>query len=486
VKSIIRAVLLLVISAPCVTTLAQNEDQRGALEEHHSARRKTDTITVSEFQARRKEAMKRLPDGLLLLHARSALKTEDQSGFRQDATFYYFTGLESAMSAILAIDAPAQESWLFVPSKLGGLADQMVEKAFVKPGAETGAQLKIEHVVRWEEFASYIDRRLAADPKLIIYLDEGGFSKLWLGHESNPPGLGAVENPFRLWRRAIEERWPKGTVKSASQAIVEMRRIKSEAEIEVMRRVARSSAAALRAGLSALQADRAQREVEAEIVRECIRAGGEGPSFWPWAMAGPNSAFPAPFASFADYRHLNRVMRRGEVARLDVGCAVDHYEGDVGRTAPVSGRFDPGQRETWELLISAYRAGLATMRDGARTADVIAASLREIERLKDSMKTPLGRKAVAVLLGAGGMRYWQAHGVGLEAAEPAPEVLRSGMVVAFEPIFAVEGQGFYLEDMILITRDGYEILTTGLPYSADEIERLVSRGKEARLRSISR
>jgi Xaa-Pro aminopeptidase len=423
--------------------------------------------------------MKRLPDGLLLLHARSALKTEDQSGFRQDASFYYFTGLESAMSAILAIDGPAQESWLFVPSKLGGLADAM-ERPFIKPGAQAETQLKIEHVVRWEEFDSYMERRLAADPRPIIYTDEGGFSNLWLGHESNPPGLAPVENPLRLWRRAISERWPKATTKSASQVIVEMRRIKSEAEIEVMRRVSLSSAAALRAGLLALQPERSQREVEAEIVRECIRAGGEGPSFWPWAMSGPNAAFPAPFASFADYRHLNRVMRRGEIVRLDVGCAVDHYEGDVGRTAPVSGRFDPGQRETWELLVSAYRAGLAAMRDGVRTEDVIGASMREVLRLKASVRTPLGRKAVDVLASPEGRRYWQVHGVGLESAEPSPDVLRAGMIVDFEPIFSVEGQGFYLEDMILITRDGYEILTTGLPYTADEIERLAGRGKDAK------
>jgi Xaa-Pro aminopeptidase len=480
-KSIFNALLLLVLSL-CIGIRTQAASpRRGALDEENQHARTAGEITVSEFQARRRAVMKRLPDGLLLLHARSALKTEDQSGFRQDASFYYFTGLENAMSAILVIDAPAQESWLFVPSKLGGLADGM-QKAFVRPGAEAQAQLKIEHVVGWEEFASYVDRRLAADPKLIIYRDAGGFSNLWLGYESNPPGLAAVENPYRLWQRAIEERWPKATVKPASQALIELRAVKSEAEIEVMRRVARSSASALLAGLGGLQPDRFQREVEAEIVRECIRSGGEGPSFWPWAMTGPNSAFPAPFASFADYRHLNRIMQRGEVARLDVGCAVDHYEGDVGRTAPVSGRFDPGQRETWEMLVSAYRAGLNVVRDGARTADVIAASLREVERLKESMKTPLGRRAVAVLLGTGGTQYWQAHGVGLEAAEASPEVLRAGMIVAYEPIFSVEGQGFYLEDMILVTRDRYEILTTGLPYSADEIERLVGRSKDAKLK----
>jgi hypothetical protein len=67
-----------------------------------------------------------------------------------------------------------------------------------------------------------------------------------------------------------------------------------------------------------------------------------------------------------------------KVARVDVGCDLDHYKGDVGRTAPVSGRFDTGQRETWELLVAAYRAGLAVIRDGARRVDAFGAGLAEI------------------------------------------------------------------------------------------------------------
>jgi Xaa-Pro aminopeptidase len=79
-----------------------------------------------------------------------------------------------------------------------------------------------------------------------------------------------------------------------------------------------------------------------------------------------------------------------------------------------------------------------------------------------------------VLLGEDGLKWWGIHGVGLEAAEGAPEILRAGMVVAFEPIFSVDGQGFYLEDMILVTKDGHEILTPGLPYAAREVERAVA------------
>jgi hypothetical protein len=89
-------------------------------------------MAVTEFQARRARAMKLLPDGLLMLHARSNVKGEDQSSFRQDANFYYFTGLENAVGAILAIDAPARESWLFIPDKLSGLAG-MIANQGIKP-----------------------------------------------------------------------------------------------------------------------------------------------------------------------------------------------------------------------------------------------------------------------------------------------------------------------------------------------------------------
>jgi len=66
--------------------------------------------------------------------------------------------------------------------------------------------------------------------------------------------------------------------------------------------------------------------------------------------------------------------------------------------------------------------------------------------------------------------WWQIHGVGLEAAESFGGVLREGVVVAFEPMFNVGEFGFYLEDLLLITADGYELLTPGLPTTAYEIE----------------
>ena len=94
------------------------------------------------------------------------------------------------------------------------------------------------------------------------------------------------------------------------------------------------------------------------------------------------------------------------------------------------------------------------------------------------MRTALGRHAAALLTKPDSLPYWQWHGVGLDDAEEPPRVLRAGMVIAYEPIFVVEGQGFYMEDMILVTPSGYEILTRGLPATAAEIEAAMRRRRE--------
>jgi Xaa-Pro aminopeptidase len=424
-------------------------------------------LPVSEFMARRADAMRRVAEGILLVHSRTFTFHSDQdylAGFQQDPSFFYFTGLPSAAGAVLAIDGAAKETWLFVPDKLRGGAG-LLKRLLVEPGAATAKALGLDHVVDRKELAAFLVRREAAVPPLLLYAAGAG---------EHPARLeAALDDPGIAWSHALTEIWPIPRVRDAAPLIAAMRLVKSPAEIAVLRAVGTSSAAALRAGLASLEPGRPQRESESRVISACIAAGAEGPSFWPWVMTGPLSAFPAPFESLGDYRHLNRVMRGDEVARVDVGCDRDHYKGDVGRTAPVSGRFDAGQRETWELLVAAYRAGLATFRDGVTRDAVFAASLAEVRRRQPALETALGRKAAETLLAPDGLLWWEIHGVGLDSAEGAPDVLRTGMTVDFEPIFSVDGQGFYLEDMILVTPAGHEILTPGLPYSAEEVERAV-------------
>lgn len=335
---------------------------------------------------------------------------------------------------------------------------------------EQAKSLGLDHVAFWDEFAPFIDRRLAQDSSLVI---RGPFSN---DKTSMTPAVLVGQNEVRLWESVLRARWPNTQFGPMPDAVT-LRAIKDAKEVAALRRVAASSSAALRAGLAALRPGRRQREAEVDVVAACVRAGAEGVSFWPWLMTGSNSDIAMAFQSLADRRFLDRTMRAGELARVDVGCAQDHYEGDVGRTAPVSGRFDEGQREAWDLFVSAYRAGMAAIKPGNTSNDVLGAWQLEFQRQRPHLRTSFGRRTAEVALSAEGTKFWQMHGVGLESAEGLIEIISVGQVLAFEPILTVDGLGLYLEDMILVTSAGAEVLTKGLPYSSFEIESAMRRAK---------
>jgi len=258
---------------------------------------------------------------------------------------------------------------------------------------------------------------------------------------------------------------------------IALRAIKDSTEVETLRRVALSSSAALRAGLAALRPGRRQRDAEVDVLSACVRAGADGISFWPWVMTGSNSDIKVAVQSYADRSFLDRVMRAGELARVDIGCAQDHYEGDVGRTAPVSGHFDEGQREAWDLFVSAYRVAMDAIKPGKTSNDVFAAWQLEFQQRHSQLRTAFGKRTAEVALSKEGRMLWQLHGVGLDSAEGLIDQISVGQVLAFEPILTVDGVGLYLEDMILVTPEGAEVLTKGLPYTSLEIEAVMRRGK---------
>jgi Xaa-Pro aminopeptidase len=436
----------------------------------------TAQIDMSEYSARRHSAMEKCPDGIVLLHAVSGFKHWDEFGLHQDANFYYFTGLENALGAVLAMDGTTKESWLFVPKQLRGMvsmgaADRGIKSAYLAPGEQTQAALKIEHVVPWDGLIEFIDGRRASNPKLVIYADSGGQTGNMMGMVSNPQGLAPIENPHLLWLNAIQTHWPDLQVKDAFPILDEVRAVKSPAEIALMRKAAALTADGFWAGARAIALGKTERQVEAAVVNACMQSGSEGPSLWPWIKSGPNAVGAKVFEAFADYRNGNRTMKAGELVRVDVGCDYEMYKGDFGRTIPVSGRFDEGQAETLELLNGAYMAGLKVMKEGATAQDIVKASIGYVDQHKDNLKTEMAKQAAANAIKNG---EWPLHGLGVDMADGFPRVLHAGNVICFEPRFAAGDQAVFVEDTILITRDGYEILNPALPYSAKDIERAIA------------
>ncbi len=441
----------------------------------------TPIAPAATLAARRAHVMATAGSGILLVRSTTTIMRASENGLRQDPMFLYLTGLPNAVGAILAIDIVKRETWLFVPDagRLPGFAAIMrAPNAYVSPGAATASALGLNHVVSWREFAGFLDRRVSEDPALVL---RGPFSRA--GAAVRPAVVTGVDADG-LWEQALRSRWP--TVQLAEGPDEDdARAIKDADEVARLRAVARSSAAALLDGMRAVRPGVRQREAELEVLSSCVRHGASGVSFWPWIMSGPNSDIASAIQSLGDATFADRVMQPGELVRVDIGCRQAHYEGDVGRTVPVSGRFSDEQREAWDMFVRAYDAALAELRPGRTASEVFAVWRSDMAKRRPRLRTAFARKVADAALSADGGRFWEIHGVGLASAEGNVDTLRVGQVVAFEPMLTVDGVGLYLEDMVLITATGAEVLTTGLPYRAEEIE-AVMRGRRRRSITPSR
>jgi len=398
-----------------------------------------------------------LKDGILLLHATSQISGTTDA-FRQDPFFYYFTGLADTVGAILAIDAKSGESWLFVPPTLQfsyfSLSPNIV------PGAEAERRLGIDHVENWLELNSFLADLAQRNAR--VFYASGGEHAVEL-----PENL--LKAGYPAWLEIVLRRWPSLMVKDASNEVAGLLSTQSPEELERIRLAAKATVSALMSGMRAIKPNVAQRDVELAVVKRCSQAGASTEAFWPWVMSGETAVFPAPPSSDARYDHLNRPMKSGDLVRLDVGCEKDHYGGDLGRTVPVSGHYDPGQRETWEIFVAAYLTAARTIRSGATVNQVFDTWSQELKRHLSTAQTKLAKDAIRLWIDRKNVPYWQIHTTNL-LAWSAPEPFKVGTTINFEPIATVDGQAFFIEDMYVITKQGSQILTPGAPYSADQIE----------------
>ncbi|NIP60590.1 MAG: aminopeptidase P family protein [Gemmatimonadetes bacterium] len=326
-------------------------------------------------------------------------------------------------------------------------------------------RLGLDRVRSTDAFVPWLEERLSREPAP-LYVDEPRRPET----TGAPPGMPPLAGSLTLWHRALSETFPGARIESALDVLVELRWRKSPREVAVLRENARATVRALRAAAGRIGPGTTQRRAEAAVVSACLESGAQGPSFWPWTMSGPNATVDRLVRSFFDYEHLDRVMEPGDLVRVDIGCAGGGYGADVGRTLPVSGRFEGAQAEVWDLLVEGYLAGLDAMAPGVSLSEVRAASRARIRGLAPELESDAAREAARLLDDDGS---WHAHGVGVESGEEAMAVLREGSVLAYEPMVAVDRDAFYLEDMIAVTGDGHEVLSAGLPYRSGEIARLM-------------
>lgn len=308
--------------------------------------------------------------------------------------------------------------------------------------------------------------------------------------------LGTGREEVERLVREILARARKGRQRSGRgpQALVdpgklldELRLIKDEHELGLLREAARITVAGFREAVRAIRPGTGEWQVEAALEGAFRWQGADGPAFPSIVGSGPN-------AVVLHYVANSRRLAAGELLLVDAGARYRLYHGDVSRTFPVSGTFSPAQRSMYDAVLAARDAAITAVRPGATIADVHRAAVRVLVEALVEHGLLEGEVDALVEREEGYKPYFphrtshwlglEVHDVGDYAVDDVPRPLRPGMVLTVEPGLYIpadceaarpelRGVGIRIEDDVLVTETGSEVLTAELPVTAEAVEALV-------------
>lgn len=417
-------------------------------------------FSVEEYQNRRTRLLAAMSEeGLDIVLIPSAEGTSHGPSFRQLDDFHYWSGLELPASMLL-LDARTGVETIFAPRRDPRFENPGRPNDF--PGRPLGADstLESESGVSLEDVEKLEPFLASLPPSTTVGIN--------LGLSGSVEGVGTAmfadptpEENLTLHLRAI---LPQLNITNAFRAVARVRATKSPAEIVRIRRVARLTEAAIERAARRVRPGVDERSLEGWFELGCKLAGAQRIPFHPIIKSGPNSLWPWRILA-SHYDRRNRSLEPGEVVIFDVGCELDHYVSDVGRTFPVSGDFTDEQQRALEIQETVSRAIIDAIRPGVTLAEVQEVAHAAIpDEARPYMQTG----------------SFFSHHLGLSTGDPVLTdlPLEVGMVFTVEPWYYNHDRGVsvFLEDMILVTADGGEILTDCLPRKATELESLMRGG----------
>jgi Xaa-Pro aminopeptidase len=266
---------------------------------------------------------------------------------------------------------------------------------------------------------------------------------------------------------------PQAKLKDVREAIYNLREIKSPGEIRFLTRAIELSVDSHLEAMKMMRPGIYEYQVAAKMVEVHAMGGSEAEAYAPIVGAGPNSVS-------LHYDKLSRNIQDGDIVVLDVGAQYSGYAADITRTLPANGKFTARQREIYDIVLGAQNAALAMLKPGVdlcRKGDHSAyrAAYEYINTHgKDLHGKPLGQYFIHGL----------GHDIGLDVHDPGEycQPLQPNMVVTMEPGIYIpeENLGVRIEDDVLITADGYKLLSERLPRNAGEIESIMAQAAKDR------
>lgn len=432
----------------------------------------------TEYAQRRAKLMTSIGKGSAVFRSApmAVMHNDVEYNFRQDSDFFYLTGFNEAEA--VAVFAPHHEEHRFI---------LFVQPKDLEKETWTGYRVGVEAAK--EQYDADIVYPIAElDEKLPQYLEKADRIYYRLGRDR-----AFNETLLTHWQKLLATYQRKGFAPTAledpASILHPMRQIKSAAEIDLMRKAAAIAADAHNRAREFARPGRYEYEVQAEIEHT-------------FRLEGALAAYPSIVASGANacvlhYTENNRQMQDNELLLIDAGAAYEYYNSDITRTFPLSGKFTPEQKTIYEIVLEAQLQSIAQVQPGnpyKQTHDVAVRVIVEglmglgllqgdiEEIIKEEKYKPFYMHKTGHWLGL------DVHDAGVYQHGETPHNLEPGQVLTVEPgiyisphIKPVEGQlevdprwhgiGIRIEDDVLVTSTGSEILTASVPKSVAEMER---------------
>ena len=429
-------------------------------------------IDSREYRDRREKFMAKIGNGTAIFRsATPAIMHHDvEYAYRQDSDFFYLTGFQEPEAvAVLAPHHeehrfvlflrpkdPKKETWTGYRIGVEGAKERYgVDEAY--PIGELDEKLP-QYLVKADRIYYHCGRDSSFNEKIISH-----WQRLMAGYQKRGTGPIAIEDPGPI--------------------LHPMRQVKSAAELEMVRKATALSAAAHNHVRSLAKPGLYEYQLEAEIEYFFRRQGAIGPAYPSIVASGANSCI-------LHYIENNRLIQDGDLLLIDAGCCYGDYNGDITRTFPVNGEFTPEQKIIYELVLTAQLKAIAAVKPGNTynqfhdaAVEVIVDGLMDLGLLVGDKEEIIKEKKYKPFF-----MHRSGHWLGLDVhdagvykhGEEVWVTLQPGHTLTVEPgiyigpnIQVVEGQpevperwrgiGVRIEDDVLVTSSGNEVLTAAVP-----------------------
>ncbi|MEA5618546.1 aminopeptidase P N-terminal domain-containing protein [Cronbergia sp. UHCC 0137] len=434
---------------------------------------------LQEYRQRREQLMAKIGNGTAIFRSAptAVMHNDVEYVYRQDSDFFYLTGFnETQAVAVLAPHHAEHRFVLFVQPK-------DLEKE-VWSGYRCGVDAA-KAIYGADEAYSIAD----LEEKLPQYLEKADRIYYHFGRDRS------FNDTIIQHYQSLLRTYPKrGTgpvaIEDTGLVMGSMRMVKSQAELELMRKAVEIAVEAHEHAFKITAPGRYEYEIQAEIEHIFRLRGGMGPAYPSIVAAGKN-------ACVLHYIENNCQMQENDLLLIDAGCSYNYYNSDITRTFPVNGKFTPEQKTLYELVLEAQKQAIAQVQPGNNFKDphdkavrILTEGLVELGLLKGEIDKLIEEEKYKAFY-----MHRTSHWLGLDVHDSGiyqlgenPQILQPGQVLTIEPgLYIVPetkpaedqpeidprwlGIGIRIEDDVLVTTDGHEVLTAGVPKEIEKMER---------------